>query len=259
MRFLRHHADRRRGTDHAVRGKAPGTRPARHAENGRLDSQQAGHPRRRRSLLASMGIYVFNRDVLDKALAGKHVDFGKHIIPNLIKHRPPFLLRLPGLLGGHRNHQGLLRRQSRPGQRSAQVQLLRHPGPDLHPCAYLPASKIVRGHIERAAIADGCIIVDARSNTPSSASAAGSSRRRHQGFHPHGPRRLRNAGGNPGRHRARHPPLGVGATPTSSGPSSIKTPASGTMSASRPRASRRTTTATIITSATESSSCPRAA
>src|ERR1700727_2820021 len=35
-------------------------------------------------LLASMGIYVFNRDVLDKALAGKHVDFGKHIIPNLI-------------------------------------------------------------------------------------------------------------------------------------------------------------------------------
>ena len=35
-------------------------------------------------LLASMGIYVFNRDVMDKALAGKHVDFGKHIIPNLI-------------------------------------------------------------------------------------------------------------------------------------------------------------------------------
>jgi glucose-1-phosphate adenylyltransferase len=27
---------------------------------------------------------------------------------------------------------------------------------------YLPASKIVRGHIERAAIADGCIIVDAK-------------------------------------------------------------------------------------------------
>jgi glucose-1-phosphate adenylyltransferase len=36
-------------------------------------------------LLASMGIYVFNRDVLDEALSGKHVDFGKHIIPNLIK------------------------------------------------------------------------------------------------------------------------------------------------------------------------------
>src|SRR5271170_4414136 len=31
-------------------------------------------------LLASMGIYVFNRDVLEKALGSKHVDFGKHII-----------------------------------------------------------------------------------------------------------------------------------------------------------------------------------
>ena len=40
---------------------------------------------------------------------------------------------------------------------------------------YLPASKIVRGQIERAAIADGCIIVDATHRAlRSSASAAGS-------------------------------------------------------------------------------------
>ena len=35
-----------------------------------------------------MGIYVFNRDVLDDALAGNRADFGKHIIPSAIEtHR----------------------------------------------------------------------------------------------------------------------------------------------------------------------------
>jgi glucose-1-phosphate adenylyltransferase len=43
----------------------------------------------RRTILASMGIYVFSKDVLIKILeSGKGIDFGKHIIPdNLTKHR----------------------------------------------------------------------------------------------------------------------------------------------------------------------------
>src|SRR5438045_8559463 len=36
---------------------------------------------------ASMGIYVFNRNVLIKALESDLFDFGKHIIPTLIKAR----------------------------------------------------------------------------------------------------------------------------------------------------------------------------
>ena len=35
-------------------------------------------------LLASMGIYVFNRDVMIKLLDNTHTDFGKHIIPGAI-------------------------------------------------------------------------------------------------------------------------------------------------------------------------------
>ena len=38
-------------------------------------------------LPASMGIYVFDREVLADALAGNEVDFGKHIIPRLIETR----------------------------------------------------------------------------------------------------------------------------------------------------------------------------
>ena len=34
--------------------------------------------------LASMGIYVFNRDMLIKLLDNTHTDFGKHIIPGAI-------------------------------------------------------------------------------------------------------------------------------------------------------------------------------
>ena len=38
-----------------------------------------------RDYLASMGIYVFNADALESALGNKHPDFGKQIIPELIK------------------------------------------------------------------------------------------------------------------------------------------------------------------------------
>ncbi len=36
---------------------------------------------------ASMGIYLFNRDVLEQALDNEHMDFGKHIIPRMITER----------------------------------------------------------------------------------------------------------------------------------------------------------------------------
>src|SRR6188768_23974 len=34
---------------------------------------------------ASMGIYIFNREVLIKALENDYVDFGKHVIPEMLK------------------------------------------------------------------------------------------------------------------------------------------------------------------------------
>jgi len=42
------------------------------------------------SFLASMGIYVFNRDLVRELLDNPLPDFGKHIIPNAIKNHPVY-------------------------------------------------------------------------------------------------------------------------------------------------------------------------
>jgi glucose-1-phosphate adenylyltransferase len=112
-------------------------------------------------LLASMGIYVFNRDVLDKALAGKHVDFGKHIIPNLISSGRVYAYVYQGywedigtIKAFYDANLDLVNEIPKFNFFDTQAPIYTH-------ARYLPASKIVRGQFEKAVIADGCIIVDA--------------------------------------------------------------------------------------------------
>jgi len=113
-------------------------------------------------LLASMGIYVFNRDVLDKALAGKHVDFGKHIIPNLINTGRIFSYIYQGYWEDIGTIKAFFNANLDLVNEVPQFNFFDTQAPIYTHARYLPASKIVRGHIERAAIADGCIIVDAQ-------------------------------------------------------------------------------------------------
>ena len=61
----------------------------------------------------SMGIYVFNRQILIDALDNSYDDFGKHIIPASLQEVQSLCLYLPGILGGHWNGSGLFR--SEPG------------------------------------------------------------------------------------------------------------------------------------------------
>ena len=111
--------------------------------------------------LASMGIYVFNKDVLGKALAGQHVDFGKHIIPNLINGGGIFSYVYQGywedigtIKAFFDANLDLVNEIPKFNFFDTQAPIYTHSRP-------LPASKIVRARLERAAIADGCIIVDA--------------------------------------------------------------------------------------------------
>jgi glucose-1-phosphate adenylyltransferase len=113
--------------------------------------------------LASMGIYVFNRDALANALAGKHVDFGKHIIPNLIKKcDSTFAYVYQGYWEDIGTIKAFFDANLDLANELPKFNFFDTAAPIYTHARYLPASKIVRGSIDRAVIADGCVIVDAR-------------------------------------------------------------------------------------------------
>ena len=112
-------------------------------------------------LLASMGIYVFNRDVMDKALAGKHVDFGKHIIPNLITTGRIFSYVYQGYWEDIGTIKAFFDANLDLVNEFPKFNFFDTQAPIYTHARYLPASKIVRGRFDKTAVADGCIIVDA--------------------------------------------------------------------------------------------------
>jgi glucose-1-phosphate adenylyltransferase len=112
-------------------------------------------------LLASMGIYVFNRDVMEKALAGKLVDFGKHIIPNLISTGRLYAYVYQGYWEDIGTIKAFFDANLDLVNEIPKFNFFDTQAPIFTHARYLPASKIVRGQIDKAAIADGCIIVDA--------------------------------------------------------------------------------------------------
>lgn len=108
--------------------------------------------------LASMGIYVFNREVLLKLLDNTHTDFGKHIIPAAIQTQRVFSY----VFQGYWEDIGTIRSFFEANLDVAS-ELPRFNFFDMHAPIYtrprfLPASKINGAAIDHAVISDGCII-----------------------------------------------------------------------------------------------------
>ena len=93
--------------------------------------------------VASMGIYVFSREVLfDVLLEQPGIDFGKEIIPKALDTLRVQSVRLPRLLGGRRDDRSLLRCQHPAHAAGGAVQLLSSAAADLHASArFLPPSR----------------------------------------------------------------------------------------------------------------------
>ena len=105
--------------------------------------KELGQPAEAELYQASMGIYVFNRQVLIEALDNKLRRFRQAHHPGRAHQAPGRFLHLPGLLGGHRHDPRLLRGQPRSHRRGAAVQFLRHEPPRFTPTrVFCPASKI---------------------------------------------------------------------------------------------------------------------
>jgi glucose-1-phosphate adenylyltransferase len=140
---------------------AEGGRVTRFVEKPTDPADQAtlrGYPN---ELPASMGIYVFDREVLAIALAGSEVDFGKHIIPRLIETRRVHTFRHEGywedigtILAFYEANLDLCEPLPKFNFYDAGAPIFTH-------ARYLPATKIIKSTIERSVIADGCIINDA--------------------------------------------------------------------------------------------------
>ncbi len=110
---------------------------------------------------ASMGIYLFNRDVLVQCLANDMVDFGKHIIPHAIKERHVSAHIFQGywedigtIRAFYEANLGLTDILPDYSFFDAQSPIYTHP-------RFLPGSKVNGATLRQAIISDGCIISDA--------------------------------------------------------------------------------------------------
>ncbi|MGV3532713.1 MAG: glucose-1-phosphate adenylyltransferase [Chthoniobacteraceae bacterium] len=110
---------------------------------------------------ASMGIYVFNRQSLIDALDNDQVDFGKHIIPGMIKDKRVFAYIFQGYWEDIGTIQSFFESNLNLTDAVPEFSFFDTIAPIYTHARFLPASKINGATIKQAIISDGCIISDA--------------------------------------------------------------------------------------------------
>ena len=112
-------------------------------------------------LLASMGIYVFNRDVLLKLLDNSLTDFGKHIIPGAIETHRVFSHVFQGYWEDIGTIRAFFEANIDITSELPRFNFFDMTAPIFSRPRWLPASKINGAQIDHAIISDGCIITHA--------------------------------------------------------------------------------------------------
>jgi len=110
---------------------------------------------------ASMGIYVFNRDVLVECLENDLVDFGKHIIPQAIQDRQVSAYIFDGYWEDIGTIRAFYEANLDLTDLLPQYSFFEASAPIYTHPRFLPGSKINGATLRQAIIADGCIISDA--------------------------------------------------------------------------------------------------
>ena len=108
--------------------------------------------------LASMGIYVFNRDVLLHLLEGGEADFGKHIIPGAIKTHRLFSYIFQGYWEDIGTIRSFFEANLNLTTELPRFNFFDMSAPIFTRPRFLPASKINGAQIDHAVISDGCIL-----------------------------------------------------------------------------------------------------
>jgi glucose-1-phosphate adenylyltransferase len=123
----------------------------------RLDIQDGGD-----LFLASMGIYVFNREVVRKLLDNAFADFGKHIIPTAIDSHRVFSYVFQGYWEDIGTIRSFFEANLDVTSELPRFNFFDMAAPIFTRPRFLPGSKINGAHIEHAVISDGCILNHAR-------------------------------------------------------------------------------------------------
>src|SRR5206468_3103592 len=108
--------------------------------------------------LASMGIYVFNRDILIKLLDNTHTDFGKHIIPGAIETHRVFSYVFQGYWEDIGTIRSFFEANLNLATELPQFNFFDMSAPIFTRPRFLPGSKINGAEIDHAIVSDGCII-----------------------------------------------------------------------------------------------------
>jgi glucose-1-phosphate adenylyltransferase len=120
--------------------------------------QQLGIKTQGDAFLASMGIYVFNREVICDLLDNPHSDFGKHIIPQAIKSRRVFSYVYQGYWEDIGTIRSFFEANLDLVSELPRFNFFDMSAPIFSRPRYLPGSKINGATIDHAVISDGCII-----------------------------------------------------------------------------------------------------
>ncbi len=110
---------------------------------------------------ASMGIYIFNRETLIEALDNDFVDFGKHIIPKVIKKYQVNAYIFQGYWEDIGTIRAFFECNLNLTNLVPDYSFFDTTAPIYTHARFLPASKINGATIKQAIISDGCIISDA--------------------------------------------------------------------------------------------------
>ena len=152
----------------------PGGRVARFVEKpqdaGLVDSLrldpamalQAGIPQDRERYLASMGIYLFNRDLLFQVLDNDFADFGKHIIPHAIQHQRVFAHIFQGYWEDIGTIRSFFEANLDLVSELPRFNFFDMTAPIYSRARFLPASKVNGAEIDHGIISDGCILTRCR-------------------------------------------------------------------------------------------------
>jgi glucose-1-phosphate adenylyltransferase len=116
----------------------------------------------RELLLASMGIYVFKREVLVHMLDNNHTDFGKHIIPSAIKSHRVYSHVYQGYWEDIGTIRSFFEANLDVTSELPRFNFFDMAAPVFSRPRFLPGSKINGAHIDHAVVTDGCIINHAR-------------------------------------------------------------------------------------------------